>query len=76
MGVVRALISEEKQTSTLTAVASSTVYVLGREAIQFQRLTREDPFALWVLARIAIGHLGGRCFHPMNRVWETRSLPI
>jgi len=51
------LISEEKQTSTLTAVASSTVYVLGREAIQFQRLTREDPFALWVLARIAIGHL-------------------
>lgn len=66
------MISEEKQTSTLTAVASSTV--LGREAIQ--RLTREDPFALWVLARIAIGHLGGRCFHPMNRVWETRSLPI
>ena len=48
------MISEEKQTSTLTAVASSTVYVLGREAIQ--RLTREDPFALWVLARIAIGH--------------------
>lgn len=69
-----AFISEEKQTSTLTAVASSTVYVLRREAIPI--LTREDPYALWVLARIAIDYLGGRCFHPMNRVWETHSLPI
>ena len=46
------LLNAQRRLGTLRALEDSTVYVLSKE--QYDELTRDDPYAAFVLARICL----------------------
>uniref|UniRef100_A0A7S1EYS6 Sulfate transporter n=1 Tax=Noctiluca scintillans TaxID=2966 RepID=A0A7S1EYS6_NOCSC len=68
------LLSSEKRRTTLSAQLDSVVYRLDK--VTADRMLVEDSYLMFVLSRICIVYLASRCSHPMNRIWETHSVPI